>query len=85
MTWDPKENAYKAYTFGNDFPGSLVETGQFEGYTLVFRGEFSAGDVKVALRNTTRLVAPGKISSAEYASTNGSPEALMVTVEATKK
>ena len=31
MTWDPKEKAYKAYAFGNDFPGVLVETGQFEG------------------------------------------------------
>jgi hypothetical protein len=85
MTWDGKENAYKGYVFGGDFPGGLVETGQFEGDTLVFRGELSAGDVKVAIRNTTRLVAPGKITSAEYASTNGAPEALTVTVEATRK
>lgn len=31
MTWDPKEKAYKAYTFGNGFPGAIIETGQFEG------------------------------------------------------
>ncbi|HVS88285.1 MAG TPA: SRPBCC family protein [Candidatus Acidoferrum sp.] len=30
MTWDPKEKAYKAYVFGNEFPGAIVETGQFE-------------------------------------------------------
>src|SRR5277367_2497755 len=85
MTWDLKDNAYKAYIFGNDFPGCLVETGQFEGDTLVFRGVFTVGETKIALRNTTRLVAPGKISSSEYLATNGAPESLMVTVEATKK
>lgn len=24
MTWDAREKAYKAYVFGNDFPGALV-------------------------------------------------------------
>ncbi len=43
MTWDAKEKAYKAYVFGNDFPGAIVETGQFEGDALVFRLEFSTG------------------------------------------
>jgi len=31
ITWDPKENAYKSYVFGNDFPGCIVQTGQFRG------------------------------------------------------
>jgi hypothetical protein len=35
MTWDAKEKAYKAYVFGNEFPGAIVETGQFEGDALV--------------------------------------------------
>jgi hypothetical protein len=27
LTWDANEKAYKAYRFGNDFPGAIVETG----------------------------------------------------------
>jgi hypothetical protein len=30
MTWDPKEKAYKSYAFGNEFPGCVVQRGQFE-------------------------------------------------------
>lgn len=85
ITWDTKENAYKEYIFGNDFPGCLVQTGQFEGDTLVFRGEVSMGATKLAMRNTTKLAAPNKIVSAEYVAVNGAPESLMLTVEASKK
>ena len=46
MTWDPKEKTYKSYIFGNDYPGALVETGQWDGDTLVYRGEFSMGEMK---------------------------------------
>jgi hypothetical protein len=65
--------------------GRLVETGQFEGDTLVFRGEFSMAEVKMAVRNTTKLAAPGKIITAEYFAVNGAPETLLLNVEATKK
>ena len=85
MTWDPKENAYKAYAFGDSFPAALVETGQWEGDSLVFRSEFSAEGVKLALRNTTRFLEGGKLSSDEFSSANGKPEALLVHVEAVKK
>jgi hypothetical protein len=85
MTWDPKEKAYKQYLFGNDFPGAVIETGQWEGDTLVYRGEFSADGMKFALRNATKLTAPGKISSEEFSSTNGAPETLLVNIAATKR
>ena len=85
MTWDTKEKAYKSYTFGNDFPGAVVENGQWEGDSLVYRGDFSEGTMKYALRNTTKLAAPGKLVSQEYSSTNGGAESLLVTVEATKR
>ena len=85
MTWDAKEKGYKAYAFGNDFPGAIVETGQWEGETLVFRGEFSAGAMKVAVHNSTRVVASGKMLSDEFSSANGAPEKLLVHVEATKR
>jgi hypothetical protein len=85
ITWDPKDKAYKSYVFGNDFSGCIVEIGQFEGDTLVFRGEFAMGEAKIAVCNTTRLVAPGKIISEEYMARNGAPEKLFVTVDAVKK
>ena len=85
MTWDPKEKAYKAYVFGNDFPGAIVETGQFEGDTLTYRSEFSTGGAKLALRNATRVTGPGKLVSEEFFSSGGAPEALLVRVEATKR
>jgi hypothetical protein len=41
--------------------------------------------MKMALRNATRLTAPGKIVSEEFSSANGAAEALMVRVEASKR
>ena len=85
MTWDPKEKAYKAFVFGNDFPGAVVETGQFEGDALVYRMEFSAGATTLELRNVTRLTAPGELVSEEFSATKGGTEKLLVRVEAKKR
>ena len=85
MTWDPKEKAYKMFVFGSDHLGALVETGQFEGDTLVYRSELSMGGAAVKLRNVTRLVAPGKIETEQYAAVNDAPEKMLVHVEAKKK
>jgi hypothetical protein len=85
MTWDPKEKAYKAYVFGNEFPGAIVETGQFEDDALVFRSEFSAGGVTMKLRNVTRATVPGKLESEEYVTLKNAPESLLVRVEAKKR
>jgi len=85
MTWDAREKAYKAYAFGNDFPGALVETGTFEGDALVFRSEFPVEGAKLKLRNVTRFTAPGKIESEEYMAMKDAPESLLVRVEAKKR
>jgi hypothetical protein len=85
ITWDPKEKAYKSYVFGNGFPGCVVQTGQFEGDALVFRSDFAAQGVKMQLRNVTRVSAAGKIVSEEYITTEGSPEVLMMRVDAKKR
>src|SRR6266446_4632502 len=85
MTWDAKEKAYKAYVFGNDFPGAIVETGQFEGDALVFRLEFSTGGAATKLRNVTRVTGPGTLVSEEYMAMKDAPETLLVHVEAKKK
>jgi hypothetical protein len=78
MTWDAREKAYKAYVFGSDFPSALVETGQFEADALVFRSEFLMEGAALKLRNSTRLVAPGKIESDEFVAMPDAPEKLLV-------
>ena len=85
MTWDPKEKAYKAYVFGDSFPAAVVETGQWENDVLVYRTEFSSGQMKFALRNATKFLDGGKLTSDEFSSVNGAPEALLVHVEAVRK
>jgi len=85
MTWDPKEKAYKAYVFGNDFPGAVLETGQFEGDALAFSSEFSTGGATVKLRNVTRVTGPGTLVSEEFMAMKDAPEKLLVRVEAKKK
>lgn len=84
MTWDPKEEAYKCYVFGDGFPGAIVETGQFEGDALVFRAQLPI-EGNIVLRNVTKFPADGKILSEEYASINGAPEALLIRVDAVRK
>jgi hypothetical protein len=84
MTWDAKEKAYKAFVFGGDFPGAIVQSGQFEGDSLVYRSELTMGTRKIAMRNVTNF-SDGKIISEQYSSVNGGPEALLVRVEAVKK
>ncbi len=62
-----------------------METSRFEGETLVYHSEFNAGPKKIALRSVTKLSADGKLTSEEYSSADGSPEKLLVRVEAVKK
>lgn len=85
MTWDPKEKAYKSYVFGGDFPGAFVMTGQFDGDSLVYHAEISAGALKVALRNVSTIAADGRMISDEYSGRKGALEALLVHVEAVKQ
>ena len=85
LTWDANEKAYKAYAFGNDFPGAIVETGQFEGDALVYRSELTAGGTSMKLRNVTRVTAPGQLVSEEYLAKKDGPETLLVRVDAKKR
>jgi hypothetical protein len=85
MTWDAREKAYKAYVFGNDFPGAIVETGQFEGEELVYRSELPAQGVTLKLSNRTRVTGPGTLVSEELMAIPGQPEKLFVRVDAKKR
>jgi hypothetical protein len=85
MTWDPKENAYKEYVFTDSSPVVAVQTGQWDQGALVFRAEVSAGKMKLVLRNVTKFLEGGKLTSDQYSSANGSAETLIVHVEAVQK
>ncbi|HWY43072.1 MAG TPA: hypothetical protein VNX66_06230 [Candidatus Sulfotelmatobacter sp.] len=85
MTWDPKEKLYKAYVFGDSFPSAVVETGQWENDALVYRFELAMGPTKIALRNVTKFLPDGKLTSEEFTSVNGAAETLFVHVAAVKK
>jgi len=85
MTWDPREKSYKSYTFGNDSPGGIVQTGKFEDAALVFRLEFTAGGASIKTRNTTRLLEPTKLISEQFITRNDGPETMIVHVEAKKR
>ncbi len=85
MTWEPKEKIYKAYVFGDSFPSAVVETGQWEDDALVYRFELHMGPTKIALRNVTKFLPDGKLTSEEFSSVNDAPEKLIVHVAATKK
>jgi len=77
--------AYKAYVFGNEFPGALVETGAFEGDALVYRSEFPVEGANLKLRNVTRVTGPGTLVSEEFMAMKDAPETLLVRVEAKKR
>jgi hypothetical protein len=85
MTWDAREKAYKAYVFGNGIPGAIVETGQFEDDTLVYRFEFPVEGGSVKLRNVTRVTGPGTLVSEEFMTMKDAPETLFVRVDAKKR
>jgi len=65
------------------FPGALIQTGEFEGEKLVLHGELGGG--KVQMRNVTWIASPGKLISETYMSRAGTPEKLLVRVEASKQ
>jgi len=85
FTWDPREKVYKVYVFGNDSPGALVETGAFEGDTLVLHAEVGPPGATMKLRNFTRVTEPGKLVSEQYMLRSTAPETLLVHVEAKKR
>jgi hypothetical protein len=87
MTWDPREKAYKSYVFASDFPGALVETGQFEGDTLVYRATINMGEKSIAIRNETRVDEKGVLTSDQFfgTPTAGAKETPFVHVVATRK
>ena len=85
LTWDPADSAYKGYVFGNEAPGAFVESGGFEGDTLVLRSELKIGAQTFKSRNVTRVLPNGTLQSDEFVAKSDGPEKLLVHVVARKK
>ena len=84
LTWDPKENAYREYVAGNDFPGVYLSTGHWEGEKFVLSGEFDMGGAKITFRDIYSGIAAHSVTIQEFADLPGKPGQLMGTIKATK-
>lgn len=84
-TWEPKENSYKAYFFGNKFAGSFVVTGQWEGGNLVLAGDFLMEGKKVSFKEVYSDITPRFLTIVESVSVDGGPYHLFAATKATKK
>jgi hypothetical protein len=66
MTWDPFEKKYKAYFFSDSSPAVLIETGGWEDGALVYRVDVPTSGVRVVLRNVTKFLPDGKLTSEAF-------------------
>jgi CubicO group peptidase (beta-lactamase class C family) len=78
MMWDPKAKEYRDNALWYDSPDRWVFTGNFDGETLVYRGEFDYLGKHVKFRSETKPVAGGGFTLTEFASVNGRPEQLLL-------
>ena len=85
MMWDPKAKAYRDNALWYDSPDRWIFTGNFEGETLAYRGEFAYLGKQVKFRSETRPIAAGGFTLTEFASVNGGPEQLLLVGRAEKK
>lgn len=84
-TWDPKENAYLDYTFGNEFPGAYEQQGHWDGDNLVMGGQFDMSGTAITFRQSVHADGPDNITLQEWFSQDGAPMQLMETTKATRK
>lgn len=84
-TWDPQENSYMNYTFGNQFPGAYQQRGHWEDDNFIQEGEFNMAGTKFNLRQSVHSDGPNGITLQEWFSQEGAPMQLMQTTKATRK
>ncbi len=84
-TWDPQEQEYKSYVFGNNFPGCIIRTGRWDGNTLIFDADFDLGGSEVHLQSSTTANADGTVTIVEKSGTNGGELQPTLTLKATRE
>jgi CubicO group peptidase (beta-lactamase class C family) len=78
MMWDPKAKEYRDNALWYDSPDRWIFTGNFEGDTLAYHGEFDYLGKHVKFRSETRPVPGGGFTLTEFESVNGGPEQLLL-------
>jgi hypothetical protein len=84
-TWDPEEQVYKSYLFGNNFPGCIVRTGKWDGNTLIFDADFYSNGVDIHLQSSTTANADGTVTTIEKVATNDGELQPTLTLKATRE
>jgi hypothetical protein len=85
ITWDPKEHAYKSYIFGNTAPGCVIETGRWEGNTLIFEGELEINGDKLHLQTAVTATSDDTVMIVDKAATGDAGLQTTVTLKATRE
>ena len=84
ISWDPESKSYKFAWTDSMGPGLILEAGQKEGDSLVFKGETSMMGKKVALKDVISDRTPTSYTYTSYMN-DGSGEKKVMTVKATKQ
>jgi hypothetical protein len=84
-TWDPEDNVYKSYVFGNNFSGCIVRTGRWEGTTLIFDADFVLDGANLHLQSATTANPDGSITIVEKFGTDDGPLQTTLTLKATRE
>jgi Protein of unknown function (DUF1579) len=85
ITWDPKEHAYKSYVFGNTTPGCVIQTGHWDGNTLIFNAELEFNGDKLHLETAITATSDDTITIVDKASSGEAPLQTTVTLKATRE
>jgi hypothetical protein len=85
ITWDPKENAYKSYIFGNTAPGCVFETGHWDGNTLIFEGDLEINGDKLHLQTALTATSDDTVMIVDKAAKGDAGLQTTVTMKATRE
>jgi Protein of unknown function (DUF1579) len=85
ITWDPKEHAYKSYIFGNTAPGCVIETGHWDGNTLIFDADLDVNGDKLHLQTVISATSDDTISIVDKAASGDAPLQTTVTLKAVRE
>jgi Protein of unknown function (DUF1579) len=85
ITWDPRENSYKSFVFGSNFPGCVARTGHWEEKNLVFNTDFVNAGMTIHFHSVTTASADGSVTIVESYAMGDAPMQLMLTTKATRE
>jgi len=76
LTFDPARNVFMGYAFNDQGPGAFVTEGNWEGDTLVFRGQVQVNGQLIQIRKILTDITPSSYAIRVYGTFPGGPEML---------